>query len=126
VEVCAKFCGDWYGSMYVKEGHRYIGLLYFYTSQPGPGSAREKFDELTLHKVFSPVTHLGFEVWVPPGSRGRVCGVMLVLRTFPELVGRSVQNIKVTVCTYVPMSLFHTQTARPISTKFCTDLHTNS
>jgi len=29
-------------------------------------------------------------------------------------------------CIYVPMSLFHARTARPISTKFCTDLPTNS
>jgi len=29
-------------------------------------------------------------------------------------------------CTYLPVSLFYTQTAKPISTKFCTDLHTNS
>jgi len=36
---------------------------------------------------------LGFGVWGTPGSRGQVCGVMLVLRTFPELVGRYVQNL---------------------------------
>jgi len=36
-----------------------------------------------LHKVFSPVTHLGFRVW----------GVMLMLTTFPELVRRSLQNL---------------------------------
>jgi len=30
-----------------------------------------------------------------------------------------------TDCNYVPMSLFHARTARPISTKFCTDLPTN-
>jgi len=46
-----------------------------------------------LHKVFSHVTHLDFEVWGTPGSRGQVGRVMLVLRTFPELVGRSVQNL---------------------------------
>jgi len=34
--------------------------------------------------------------------------------------------IKVTVCTYVPMSPFHARTGGPISTKFCTDLPTNS
>jgi len=34
--------------------------------------------------------------------------------------------IKVTVCTYVLMSPFHARNARPISTKFCTDLPTNS
>jgi len=61
-------------------------LNIFSTSQLGP-------DELTLHKVFSLVTHLGFRVWATPGSRGWVCGVMLVLRTFPELLGRSVQNL---------------------------------
>jgi len=27
---------------------------------------------------------------------------------------------------YVPVSLFHARTAQPISTKFCTDLDTNS
>jgi len=47
----------------------------------------------TLHKVFSLMTRLGFEVWGTPGSGGWVGGVMLVLRTFPELVGRFVQNL---------------------------------
>jgi len=47
----------------------------------------------TSHKVFSPVTYLGFEVCGTPGSRGWVSVVMLVLRTFHELVGRSVQNL---------------------------------
>jgi len=47
----------------------------------------------TSHKVFSPVTHLGFGVLGPPGSRGMVGVVKLVLRNFPELVGRSVQNL---------------------------------
>jgi len=67
--------------------------FYIYNGQPGPGAAREKFDELTLHKVFFPVTRLGFGVWGDPGSWGWAGGVMLVLRTFPELVGRSVQNL---------------------------------
>jgi len=69
------------------------GHIYYYTSQPGPGAAREKFDELTLHKVFFPVTRLGFGVWGTLGSRGWVGGVMLVLGTFPELVARPVQNL---------------------------------
>jgi len=30
------------------------------------------------------------------------------------------------LCTYLPMYPFHALTARPISTKFCTDLPTNS
>jgi len=38
------------------------------------------------------VTHLGFRVWGTTGFRGWVGWVMLALRTFPELVGRSVQN----------------------------------
>jgi len=33
---------------------------------------------------------------------------------------------KYNLCTYIPVSLFHGRTAGPISTKFCTDLHTNS
>jgi len=33
---------------------------------------------------------------------------------------------KKNVCTYLCMSLFHMRTARPISTKFCTYLQTNS
>jgi len=52
------------------------------TSQLGPGAAREKFDELT-----------SFGVWGTLGSGGRVGAVMLVLRTIPGLVGRSVQNL---------------------------------
>jgi len=56
-------------------------------------SLRRPSGHFKLHKVFSLVTHLGFGVWGTPGSRGRVGGVMLVLRTFPELVGRSVQNL---------------------------------
>jgi len=48
---------------------------------------------IVTNKVFSPVTHLDFGVWGTLGSRGWVGGVMLVLRTFPELVGRSVQNL---------------------------------
>jgi len=46
-----------------------------------------------LHKVFSPMTRLGFGVWGTPVSGGWVGGVMRVLRTFTELVGRSVQNL---------------------------------
>jgi len=43
-----------------------------------------------LHKV---VVCLGFGVWGTLGSGGWVVRVMLALRTFPELVGRSVQNL---------------------------------
>jgi len=67
------------------------------TSQPGPCAAQEKFDELTppiwiFYVAQSFLFHLDFGVWGIPGSRGWVGRVMLVLRTFPELVGRSVQN----------------------------------
>jgi len=56
-------------------------------------SLRHPSGYFTLHKVFSPMTRFGFGVWGTPGSRGGVGGVMLVLRTFPELAGRSVQNL---------------------------------
>jgi len=39
------------------------------------------------------MNHMGFGVWGAPGSRSQVGGVMLVLRTFPELVGSSAQNL---------------------------------
>jgi len=48
-------------------------------------SLRHPSGHFTLHK--------GFRVWGTLGSKSRVCRVMLVLRTFPELVGRSVQNL---------------------------------
>jgi len=38
------------------------------------------------------MTHLGFGVWGTLGPRGQVGGVMLVLRTYHELVGRSVKK----------------------------------
>jgi len=46
-----------------------------------------------LHKVFSPVICIGFGVWGTLGSGGLVGRVILVLRTFPELVCRSEQNL---------------------------------
>jgi len=50
-------------------------------------------EHFTLHRVFSPVNYLVFGVWGTPGPRGHVGGVKLVLRTFPELAGRSMQNL---------------------------------
>jgi len=44
-------------------------------------------------KVFSPVICLGFGVLGTQGSGGRVGMVIVVKRTFPELVWRSVQNL---------------------------------
>jgi len=66
---------------YILQSISYILSLNI-TSQPGPGAAREKFDELT-----------SFGVWGTLGSGGRVGAVMLVLRNIPGLVGRSVQNL---------------------------------
>jgi len=69
----------------------FLDSFIFITSQPGPDATRESLHHpsgyFTLHNVFSPETHLGFGVWGTPGSRGQVGWVMLVLRTFPELVG---------------------------------------
>jgi len=56
--------------------------IIYGTSQPGPDAVREKFDELT-----------SFGVWGTLGSGVRVGAVMLVLRTIPGLVGRSMQNL---------------------------------
>jgi len=57
-------------------------LYLLKTSQPGSGAAREKFDALT-----------SFGVWGTLWSGGWVGAVMVVLRTIPGLVGRSVQNL---------------------------------
>jgi len=43
-----------------------------------------------LTQSFSPVICLGFGVWVTPGAGGWVSRVILVLKTFLELVQRSV------------------------------------
>jgi len=48
-------------------------------------SLRRPSGHFTLHK--------GFRVWGTLVSGGQAGGVMLVLRTFPELTGRSVQNL---------------------------------
>jgi len=75
-------------------------IFLFKTSQQGPGAdgknlmnLRHPSGHFRLHKVFFPVTHLGFGVWGTPGSRGWIGGVMLVLRTFHELLGRSLLNL---------------------------------
>jgi len=67
------------------------------TSQPGPGATREKFDELmspiwAFYIIQSFLSHDPFGFWSLGYPGGRVGGIMLVLRTFPELVGMSVQN----------------------------------
>jgi len=98
MEVCTKFGGDWSRSSCVKEGHRFNSHFYIYTNQPSPGAAREKFDELTspIWRFYITQNFLfcdPFGVWSTPGSMGWVGGVMLVLRTFPELAGRSVQYL---------------------------------
>jgi len=67
------------------------------TSRPGPGGDWEKFNEIKspnwifLCKAkFSPVICILFGVWGTLRSGGRVSGVIIVLRSFPELVWRSV------------------------------------
>jgi len=82
-EVCAIFGGGWSGGSHMKEGQSvYIDIK---TSQPGPSAARDKnFKGLPIRtfyvtQSFFSVTYLG--------------QVILVLRTFPELVGISMQNM---------------------------------
>jgi len=56
-----------------------------------------------LSKGLSSVICLGFGVWGTQGSGGQVGRVIIVLRPFPELVWRSVQNlaeIDTVVCTW--------------------------
>jgi len=50
-------------------------------------------EHFTLHKVLSPVTCLGFRVWCTLGSGLWVGRVIIVNRTFSELVSRSKQNL---------------------------------
>jgi len=74
-------------------------LSLLFISQPGPGAGREKFNEIkspiwTFYVTQSFLSSgLGFEVWGTPESGARVGGIIIVLRTFPELVGRFVQNL---------------------------------
>jgi len=91
-----------YLSNYQNISATFIFMVYFIQilanqapALPGKNlmSLRHPCGHFTLHKVFSPVTPLGFRVWGTPGSRGWVGGVMLVLRIFTELVWRSVQNL---------------------------------
>jgi len=65
-----------------------------FTSQPGPGAAREIFNaNFVKQSFFSSDICLGFGAQGTPGSGVQVGRVILVLRTFPELVWRSVQNL---------------------------------
>jgi len=81
-------------------------FIYQDTSQPGPGSTRKKFNELTstIWTFYITQSFLScdpFEFW-SLGYPG-VGGVIVVLKTFPELVQRSVQNlveIGPAVCTW--------------------------
>jgi len=61
-------------------------LNYYILANRAPALPGKNFK--SLHQPSGHFTlYKGFRVW------GRVGGVMLVLRTFPELVGRSVQNL---------------------------------
>jgi len=64
-----------------------------YYSQPGPGASQEKFNPFFVKQSFSPLICLCFRVWGTLGSGDRFDRVKLVLRTFPESEGRSVQNL---------------------------------
>jgi len=63
-------------------------LYILWTSQPGPGAALEKFNPFSVKQNFSTLICLGFGVWGTLVSRGWAREVILVLRTFPELVWR--------------------------------------
>jgi len=93
-EVCTTFGRDWSGGSSLKEGYRYKQSLLCILANRAPALPGKNLMSLchpsghfTLHKVLSPVTQLDFGV-----SWGGIGGVMLVLRSFPILVGRPVQN----------------------------------
>jgi len=66
---------------------------YLQLANRGPALPGKDLMHFLYIKVFSPVICLGFGVWGTPGSGGQVGGVKLVLRNFPKLVCRSVQNL---------------------------------
>jgi len=65
----------------------------FYTSQPGPGTARKKLNAFFVKQSF--FSNYLFRFWSLGYPRVRVWigSVRLVLRTFPEAVWRSEQNL---------------------------------
>jgi len=88
VRACKRDTSTWVGTKW---------LFYINTSQPCPGAAREKFDELTsttwtfyVTQSFLSRDPFGFWSLGYPGSGGQVGGIMLVLITFPELVVRKI------------------------------------
>jgi len=67
-----------------------VPVLWFYSLCRQPlVTMRLKLSPEAIHSLLS-----SFGVWGTLGSGGRVGAVMLVLRTFPGLVGRSVQNLE--------------------------------
>jgi len=69
----------------------------FDTSQPGPGAALEKFNEIQSAICIFFVKHIFFSCDLPrfcsPGPEGQVGRVIVVKRTFFELVWSSMQNL---------------------------------
>jgi len=67
-----------------------------------------------------------------PGVRGSSWRGQTCVKNLPSYIyiyierEREIDWNRLFVPIYVPVSLFHTQTAVPISAKFCTDLLTNS
>jgi len=99
MEICAKFGGDRCCGLRLKEGYRYIGrykqYLYIYIDQPAgarrcPGQNIFKGTHLNIYFTESLFSRYLFRFW----SLG-YHWVIVVLRTFPELVGRSVALCKI-------------------------------
>jgi len=73
----------------MKEGHRYIGS----NSLPETKFLRVPIGTFYLAENFFSNDLLRFWSLGYPRSRGQVGRVILALRIFPQLVGRSVQNL---------------------------------
>jgi len=67
-----------------------------------------------LCNVTCPDGRFNFTKFFPGSARARLASLSIH------------KNISIQKRLFVPMSLFHAQPAQPISTKFCTDLNTNS
>jgi len=69
-----------------------------FISQPLPGKLAKQYKGAHLNILRYTKFYLPWPIWVlkfgvPQGPGGQVGRVKLVLRTFPELVGLSVQNL---------------------------------
>jgi len=68
-------------------------FFHYNTSDPGPGAAQEKFNAFFVKKKFFSCNLFRFGSLGYPGVRGRVGRVILMLKNFPDLVWKSVQNL---------------------------------